>query len=134
MGQRLVGRFLSVGFVVSLATYGLYLGLLLFMRPGMAFACSYFIGLALNYLLSSLWVFRRKLSFSRVLPFTLMHLFIVVVGVAGVSLAVEVFRISKFFAPFVVLPLTSAISFLLQTQIFKDRHEQSSVLSARPKS
>ena len=116
---REILRFLLVGATNTLIAYSLYLVLLLFLPYLFAYSVAYVCGIFVSYYLNARFVFNERLRVSRALQYPLVYVVQYVAGVAVLYLLVELLRLSKVVAPFLVALLMIPIAYHLSRYIIK---------------
>lgn len=106
-------RFLSAGAINTALTYGIYLALLTSIRYEAAYAVAFVIGVAMNYLISSLFVFKRAINWRAAFAFPLVYVVQLALGSVLLILLVEYLSIAESLAPLLVIILTLPITYLL---------------------
>jgi putative flippase GtrA len=106
-------RFLLGGASTTAFSYLLYAALLLAMPAKVAYAISWVAGIGWSYWVSSVWVFRRAMSWRGMLSFPLVYL-----AQAGLSfllfvLLVDHWRMPALAAPLVIIVLMLPVTYLL---------------------
>lgn len=121
--QRLVAteflRFLLVGGVNTLVTYGVYLVLLHWLRYEFAYAAGYALGISTAYALSALFVFRQPLRTRSALRFPLVYVVQFLASLGVLRVAVEIFAVPQWLAFAVSVVLTLPITFVLSRWIVR---------------
>ena len=113
-------RFLVSGAVNTLATYILYLLLLEFLPYTWAYTITYAAGIALGYLLSAKWVFKKDLSVRTAASYPLVYLINYAIGIGILKLCVRVLHVPAQVAPLSVICVTVPVMFLLTRAIFRE--------------
>lgn len=120
--SELVGqafRFLLLGTVNTVVTYGIYLLILSYVGYQLAYMISYVIGIAFGYFLNAKAVFRTQTSLLKFLLFVFIYVFQLAGGAALMYLIVNVLRVSVELAPLVVLFVQVPTSFFLVRTVMK---------------
>ncbi|WP_454874530.1 GtrA family protein [Paraburkholderia xenovorans] len=113
-------RFLVSGAVNTLATYILYLLLLKFLPYTWAYTITYAAGIALGYLLSAKWVFKKNLSVRTAASYPLVYLINYAIGIGILKLCVRVLHVPAQVAPLIVVCVTVPVMFILTRAIFRE--------------
>ncbi|EIF33060.1 putative membrane protein [Burkholderia sp. Ch1-1] len=113
-------RFLVSGAVNTLATYILYLLLLEFLPYTWAYTITYAAGIALGYLLSAKWVFKKDLSVRTAASYPLVYLINYAIGIGILKLCVRVLHVPAQVAPLIVICVTVPVMFILTRAIFRE--------------
>ncbi|MGE8165146.1 GtrA family protein [Paraburkholderia sp. NPDC080076] len=113
-------RFLVSGAVNTLATYLLYLLLLKFLPYTWAYTVTYVVGIALGYLLSAKWVFKKDLSVRTAASYPVAYLINYAIGLGVLRLCVHVLHVPAQVAPLIVVCVTIPAMFILTRAIFRE--------------
>lgn len=114
-------RFLAAGGANTAFTYIIYLTLLNWIRYEFAYALAYILGIATSYLINSLFVFRKPLSWKAALAFPLIYVVQLVIGSIVLKVSVEWLSVSERYAPLVVIAITLPLTFLLSRRVVVGR-------------
>jgi putative flippase GtrA len=114
-------RFLVSGVFNTLATYLLYLLLLRFFPYTWAYTVTYAAGIALGYLLSAKWVFKKNLSVRTAAAYPVAYLINYAIGLGILRICVHVLHVPAQIAPLIVVCVTVPAMFILTRAIFRDR-------------
>ena len=114
-------RFLIAGFVNTVLTYVLYLGLLFLMSYVWAYSLTYVIGIGMGYLLNAYWVFHRAPSLGSAVAYPFTYALNFLLGLSMLWLLVEVIHIPEEIAPLLVVVLTAPIMYVVTQSIFSGR-------------
>src|SRR5262245_33640881 len=106
-------RFLIAGGANTLASYLLYLALLEVFSYRVSYSVSYVAGMVLSFLLNSRFVFLVPLRWQSFLRYPLLYVGQYILGLALLSIGVEVLGVSEVIMPFLVLAVTLPVSFVL---------------------
>ena len=112
-------RFVIFGAVNTVASYSIYLLLLVFVAYPVAYTGSFVCGMFMSYCLNAAFVFREKLRLSRALQYPVVYLVQYLVGLAVLYLLVELFHVSPLIAPFAVVAVTLPITYSLSRYMIK---------------
>ncbi|WP_434718253.1 GtrA family protein [Paraburkholderia sp. A1BS-2L] len=113
-------RFLISGAINTLSTYILYLCLLKFLPYAWAYSVTYAAGIALGYLLSAKWVFRKSLSLRTAARYPLAYLINYALGLGILRLCVDILHVPAQIAPLIVICVTVPAMFIFTRAIFND--------------
>ena len=113
-------RFLVSGVINTLATYILYLLLLKFLPYTWAYTITYAAGIALGYLLSAKWVFKKNLSVRTAASYPLAYLINYAIGIGILRFCVHVLHVPTQVAPLIVVCVTVPAMFILTRAIFRE--------------
>ncbi len=114
-------RFLIAGGVNSLATYLLYLALLLAVPYAWAYSLSYGAGIILSFVLNSLFVFRVPLRWRRLLPYPSVYLVQYLLGLGVIYAGVELLGLDERLMPIAALAVTVPVSFVLTRWVLRGK-------------
>nr|WP_318283421.1 GtrA family protein [Paenibacillus xylanexedens] len=112
-------KFLISGGINTLATYLMYLFLLLFFNYSLSYSVSYILGIFLSYYLNSVFVFQEKISFRKFLKFPIVYLVQYLVNMLLIYVLVEHAHFFVQIVPLVAMLITVPITFLLSKLIIK---------------
>lgn len=116
--RSLFMRFLLSGAFNTVATWLLYLLLIQFVPYRLGYSIAFAAGIALAYILSRHFVFRRKGGAAAVAVFPLIYLLQYLLGLGIVSAWVEVLGWHEALAPLAAVALTVPITFVLTRRVF----------------
>ena len=114
-------RFIIVGGINTLASYIIYVALLLFLSYPVAYTLAYVIAIFISYYLNTTFVFKRKASLSKALQFPLVYVVQYLAGFFWLYLLIEVLGINQFIAPILVVGLNIPVTYLMSKFIIKGR-------------
>jgi len=114
-------KFLISGGINTLATYLMYLFLLLFYNYSLSYSVSYIAGIFLSYYLNSVFVFKEKISFCKFLKFPIVYLVQYLVNMLLLYVLVEYAQFHVQIVPLVAMIITVPITFLLSKTIIKSK-------------
>lgn len=106
-------RFLMVGCLNTLATYLLYLGLLLLFSYNLAYSCAYVGGIVFSYYLNVLFVFKKKVSWKSFLQFPLVYVLQYGLSIGIMNFLILYGEITQTMAPVLAIILTIPVTFLM---------------------
>ena len=112
-GDRTFFRFLGVGALNTLLTYCLYVALAGVMHYQVAYALAYAVGIVLQFVLHSRWVFRIGMRWSNLLGYPPIHLVLYGFGALLLRLLVEGFDVAARLAPLLVIAISIPLSYFL---------------------
>ncbi|WP_100528515.1 GtrA family protein [Paenibacillus sp. GM1FR] len=112
-------KFLISGGINTLATYLMYLFLLLFYNYSLSYSVSYIAGIFLSYYLNSVFVFKEKISFRKFLKFPIVYLVQYLVNMLLLYVLVEHAQFYVQLVPLVAMIITVPITFFLSKIIIK---------------
>lgn len=113
-----VARFGIVGVIATALHYGIYWLLMHWMNVTVAYSIGYVLSFICNFLLTSFFTFRRKVSVKKGLGFGMAHGVNYLLHVAFLNLFLWM-GVSKSLAPFPVFAIVIPINFLLVRFVFK---------------
>lgn len=114
-------RFLMVGFLNTLVTYLLYVGLLLFFSYNLAYSCAYVGGIVFSYYLNVLFVFKEKVSWKSFLRFPFIYILQYGCSIGMINVLVIYVGITQTMAPLIAIVVTVPITFLLSKLVIVKR-------------
>lgn len=114
-------RFLFFSAANTVATYLLYLVLILVIDYQSAYSITYVIGVVLGYFLNSLFVFGVMPNFRTLLSYPLAYIVHYLCGISLLSIFVGVFGFDDRFAPLLVLVVVTPIAFVLNRFVFNSK-------------
>lgn len=118
-------RFLIAGGLNSLATYLLYLALLLAVPYAWAYSLSYGAGIVLSFVLSSIFVFRVPLRWRKLLPYPSVYLVQYLLGLGVIYAGVELLGWDERLMPVAALAVTVPVSYVLTRWVLQGRERKS---------
>lgn len=121
VGRSRFLRFLLSGGVNTVATYAVYLLLLLLLDYRIAYTAAYVVGILLAYALNRLFVFRTHRGLTSVLLFPFIYLTQYAVSLITVWIWVGRFDFPKVLAPLVAIVITVPLTYVLSKIIFSGR-------------
>lgn len=114
--------FLLVGTINTVATYAIYLLLLLVFNYWGAYTGASAIGIFLSYSLNTLFVFRAKWSWGRLAAYPLVYVIQYALGMMSLGLLIEIAGVSEKIAPLFVVILTIPVTYLVSRRIIRGRN------------
>jgi len=112
------GRFILVGGLNTLVTYGIYLVLKRMIEYQAAFLIAYIAGIIFSYLLNALFVFKHKLTFKTFFSFPVVYIVQYIASAILLDILVRKADISTNLAPIIVIFITVPLTFLVCRAIF----------------
>ena len=112
-------RFVAAGAANTIVTYLLYLALLRVMPYLWSYLVTYLIGIALGYMINSVWVFRRAPELGTAAAYPFVYLLNLLLGAGLLAALVEWVRVPKEWAPLIVLAISVPIMFVLTRALFQ---------------
>ncbi|MGN7761964.1 GtrA family protein [Paenibacillus sp. 22594] len=114
-------KFVISGGINTLATYLMYLLLLLFFNYSLSYTISYVSGIFLSYYLNTVFVFKEKVSFKKFLKFPIVYLIQYLVNIFMLYVLVERVHLSTGIVPLIVIVVTIPITYALSKLIIKSK-------------
>jgi putative flippase GtrA len=124
-------RFIFFGGVNAVLGYGIYVACLAIMNYRAAYSVTVVCSFFFSYYFNAQFVFRRKMTWSTALLYPLVYVMQYLVGLGILYIAVELFHVSTFLAPFFVLVLTVPLTYLANRYLLKRRSPAGSVPNPR---
>lgn len=112
-------RFFAAGAANTIATYAVYLALLVPLGYGLAYSIAFASGIALSYLLGTRFVFRVPGSLRRAMAFPLVYLAQYLAGLGVLHMAVSVIGIPQRLALLASIAVTVPLTFMLSRLVLK---------------
>lgn len=113
-------RFIAGGVGNTLATYALYLLLLMVLDYRVAYTVAYISGIFLAYWIGLRFVFRERSSWAKLSRFPIVYAVQYVMGVIVIMVCVGVFGAPEALAPLAAIALSVPITFLLSRRILRN--------------
>lgn len=117
--DKTILKFLSGSIINTLATYLLYLILILYFQYRLAYTITYIAGIMLAYLINSTWVFNSRMTLYSALLYPAVYLIQYLASICILSFLVEQFGIDKKIAPLIVIVIVYPLSFIMNRLLFK---------------
>ncbi|MFJ7736036.1 GtrA family protein [Lysinibacillus sp. NPDC097287] len=114
-------RFLFVGGFNTIATYGIYLMLLLFFSYNISYSISYISGIAISFLLNSKYVFKVKLTFSKAIKYPIVYVVQYIINVIVLNLLVKNSIVNEMIAPILVIIISLPVTYILSKYILEKK-------------
>ncbi|OKP81742.1 polysaccharide synthesis protein GtrA [Paenibacillus helianthi] len=114
-------KFVISGGINTLATYLMYLLLLLFFNYSLSYTISYVSGIFLSYYLNTVFVFKEKVSFKKFLKFPIVYFIQYLVNIFMLYVLVERVHLSTGIVPLIVIVVTIPITYALSKLIIKSK-------------
>jgi putative flippase GtrA len=112
-------RFIVVGAINTIATYVIYVCLVLIVAYPIAYTVTTILGIFLSYTLNATLVFRRKLTIAGAVQYPVVYIVQYVVGLLLLYLLVEKARLNKFYAPLLIVAATVPVTYLLSRLVIR---------------
>lgn len=110
-------KFIGAGVINTVASYLLYVVLVLFLSYQISYAIAFVFGIILSFVLNTKYVFEVEQNIKKFVLFPLVYLVQYLLGAFMMTFIVEAIGINKFFAPLVVTVCLLPISYLLSKKI-----------------
>jgi putative flippase GtrA len=110
-------RFLLAGIANTLATYALYLALLVWLDYDLSYTVCFVIGIALSYWLNARFVFRVAPNWRTFAAFPLVYLVQYLAGALVLNLAVRAFGVPREYALLASIVVNVPLTFLLSRSV-----------------
>jgi putative flippase GtrA len=114
-------KFVISGGINTIATYLVYLLLLIFLNYSLSYTISYVSGIFLSYYLNTVFVFKEKVSFVKFLKFPVVYLVQYLINIFMLYVLVEYLHISTQVVPLIVIVVTIPITYTLSKFIIKSK-------------
>ena len=111
--------FLLCGAANTVLTYALYAMFLLLMSYKLSYSLAYICGIVVSYYLNSEFVFKEPVSLLKFLKYPAVYIVQYLLGIIILYICVDVFGISKWLAPVVVIVISLPVTFGLSKLIIK---------------
>ncbi|MNW45059.1 GtrA-like protein [compost metagenome] len=112
-------KFVISGVLNTVATYLIYLMLLVFLEYSLAYTVSYLSGIFISYYLNTLFVFKEKISFKTFLKYPIVYVVQYTINLIMIFVLVEHLGLSEQLVPLIVVIITIPITFLLSKLIIR---------------
>jgi putative flippase GtrA len=122
--QREFGRFLVVGGINTVFSYGLYFIFNLAVHYQLAYGLAFAGSILFSYWLNNRWVFRTAMHWRTFLSFPLVYLFQYGFGAALLYVLVEMLGLSDWWSPLVVIVLSMPVTFVMSRYILKGKSKE----------
>lgn len=110
-------KFLSAGVINSVASYLVYLLLVLFLNYQASYATAFVFGIVLSFILNTKYVFEVDQTIKKFVVFPLVYLVQYILGAFMLNFLIELIGISKFFAPLIVAVFLLPVNYILSKKI-----------------
>lgn len=118
LAENRIFRFLVMGGLNTAVTFGIYIALKIVLNYQIAYFLSYVFGILFAYLLSSVFVFKRCVSWRTFVRFPLVYVIQYFFGAVLLELLVHRLDVSATLAPLFVVFLTLPVTFFLTRFVF----------------
>ena len=110
-------KFLSAGVINSVASYLVYLLLVLFLNYQASYATAFVFGIVLSFILNTKYVFEVDQTIKKFVLFPLVYLVQYILGAIMLNFLIELIGVNKFFAPLVIAVFLLPVSYILSKKI-----------------
>ena len=110
-------KFIGAGVINTIASYLVYLLLVLFLNYQVSYAIAFVFGIILSFVLNTKYVFEVEQTFKKFVLFPLVYLVQYLLGAYMMSFIIEIIGINKMFAPLIVTVCLLPVSYLLSKKI-----------------
>ena len=110
-------KFIGAGAINTVASYLLYVILVLFLSYQISYAISFVFGIILSFILNTKYVFEVDQTIKKIVLFPFVYLVQYLLGAVMLNFIVELIGINKFFAPLIVTICLLPVSYLLSKKI-----------------
>ena len=118
-------RFVLVGGINALLTFGIYALLLLIVSYSVAYSIAYIMGILISYYLNTRFVFKSNFSVRKAVKYPMVYLVQYLAGLAALYAMVEIFHINKLIASPLTIMITVPLTFVMSRWVIKDHHSTS---------
>jgi len=112
-------KFSGVGIITTLASYSLYLFLIVFFNYQIAYVVAFVSGIAFSFVLNSTYVFKVQQTVRKFILFPLVYLVQYLLGAMLMGVVIEVLGVSNLIAPLFVIFCLMPVSYLLSKKILE---------------
>lgn len=110
-------KFIGAGVINTIASYLVYLLLVLFFNYQISYAIAFIFGIILSFVLNTKYVFEVEQTLKKFILFPLVYLIQYLLGAFMMNFIIEILVINKFFAPLIVTVCLLPVSYLLSKKI-----------------
>lgn len=114
-------KFVVSGGINTLATYIIYLLLLMIFNYSVAYTLSYLSGILISFYLNSIFVFKEKVTLKKFLRFPIVYAVQYLVNMFMIYVLVEELHVTAQIVPLIVIVITIPITYILSKVIIKGR-------------
>ncbi len=114
-------KFIGAGVINTVASYLLYVILVLFLNYQISYAIAFVFGIILSFVLNTKYVFEVEQTFKKFILFPLVYIVQYLLGAIMMNIIVEMIGVNKFFAPLVVTICLLPVSYLLSKKILQNK-------------
>jgi len=113
-------KFLSAGVINTVASYLVYISLVLFLSYQVSYAMAFVFGIVLSFVLNTKYVFEVDQTIKKFVLFPLVYFAQYILGAIMMDFLIELIGIDKFFAPLVVVIVLFPVSYILSKLILSN--------------
>ena len=110
-------KFIGAGVINTIASYLVYLLLVLFLNYQISYAIAFVFGIILSFILNTKYVFEVEQTVKKFVLFPFVYLVQYLLGAFMMNFIIEILEINKFFAPLIVTVCLLPVSYLLSKKI-----------------
>ena len=110
-------KFIGAGVINTIASYLVYLLLVLFLNYQISYAIAFVFGIILSFILNTKYVFEVKQTLNKFVLFPFVYLVQYLLGAFMMNYIIEIIEVNKFLAPLVVTVCLLPVSYLLSKKI-----------------
>jgi len=110
-------KFLGAGVINTIASYVVYVLLVLFLSYQISYAIAFLFGILLSFVLNTKYVFEVEQTIKKFVLFPLVYLVQYLLGAFMMNIIVEIIGVNKIFAPIVVSVCLLPVSYVLSKKI-----------------
>ncbi len=110
-------KFIGAGVINTIASYLLYVIVVLFLSYQVSYAISFVFGIILSFILNTKYVFEVKQTLKKFVLFPFVYLVQYLLGAFMMNYIIEIIEVNKFLAPLVVTVCLLPVSYLLSKKI-----------------
>lgn len=118
-------RFVLVGGINAILTFGIYALLLLILSYSVAYSIAYITGILISYYLNTRFVFKSNFSVRKAVKYPVVYLLQYLSGLAALYAMVEIFHVNKLIASPLTIIITVPVTFVMSRWVIKDHHSTS---------
>lgn len=117
-------KFIGAGVINTIASYLVYVFLVLFFNYQISYAVAFVFGIGLSFVLNTKYVFEVKQTFKKFSLFPLVYLIQYLLGALMMDFVIELVGINKFLAPLVVTGCLLPVSYFLSKKILVRKNDE----------
>jgi putative flippase GtrA len=114
-------KFIGVGVINTIASYLVYVLLVLFFDYQVSYATAFVFGIILSFILNTKYVFEVQQTVKKFILFPLVYIIQYLLGAFMMNFIIETLEFNKFFAPLIVTICLLPVSYLLSKKILKGK-------------